>query len=80
VTEAVRRWLAPNAEVNACLDWTCRSLKRKRKELVSQALSMCELKVAKGAAPPSPREAALCAAALSLKETLNTFVALLKAG
>lgn len=52
----------------------------KAKELVSQALSMCELKVAKGAAPPSPREAALCAAALSLKETLNTFVALMKAG
>ncbi|MGE4194641.1 MAG: hypothetical protein AB7E51_14730 [Pseudodesulfovibrio sp.] len=52
----------------------------KAQKLVSQALSMCELKVAKGAAPPSPREAALCAAALSLKETLNTFVALMKAG
>jgi len=52
----------------------------KAQKLVSQALSMCELKVANGTAPPSPREAALCAAALSLKETLNTFVALLKAG
>lgn len=52
----------------------------KAQKLVSQALSMCELKVANGAEPPSPREAALCAAALSLKETLNTFVALLKAG
>lgn len=52
----------------------------KAQKLVSQALSMCELKVAKGVAPPSPREAALCAAALSLKETLNTFVALMKSG
>jgi len=52
----------------------------KAQKLVSQALSMCELKVANGTEPPSPREKALCAGALSLKEAINTFVALLKAG
>lgn len=52
----------------------------KAQKLVSQALPMCELKVANGSEPPSPRGAALCAAALSLKETLNAFVVLLKAG
>lgn len=52
----------------------------KAQKLVSQALSLCELKVASGAEPPSPREAALCAATLLLKETVNTLVALLKAG
>lgn len=52
----------------------------KAQKLVSQALSMCELKVANGTEPPSPREKVLCAGALSLKEAINTFVALLKAG
>ena len=57
-----------------------REFEEQAQKLVSQALSMCELKVANGAEPPSPREVALCAAALSLKEAVNTFVALLKAG
>ena len=48
--------------------------------LVSQALSLCELKIANGAESPDPRGTALCATALSLKEAINTFVALLKAG
>lgn len=55
-----------------------REFEERAQELVSLALSKCEREVAECPGPPPPQKTALCAAAVSLQEALNTFISLAK--
>jgi len=55
-----------------------REFEEQAQKLIGLAFSICEIEVADCGDSPPPRKAALCAAALTLQETLKAFVALSK--
>ena len=56
--------------------WDVQAFEEMAQELVSLSFAICEEELAVAKTPPSPPQKALAAAALSVKESVNTFLAI----